>query len=112
MVEGMPAGAKFYILVASAKTANHSIFSCGDRVQLPHLFLYAVTEVASDFHEISKNCLDPQPFLWRKVYFRSMDLGITLWHHAAEKVLNNFSKAFSRPRHSKLSSPYTYFGLI
>jgi hypothetical protein len=38
MVEGMPAGAKFYILVASAKTANHSIFSCCDRVQLPPFF--------------------------------------------------------------------------
>jgi hypothetical protein len=27
---------------------------------------------------ITKNCLDPQPFLWRKVYFRSMEEGVTL----------------------------------
>jgi hypothetical protein len=53
---------KFYILVASANTANHSISSCRDRMQLPHLLAYSTFEkgrhVSSEMNAVTEVALD------------------------------------------------------
>ena len=59
MVEGMPAGAKFLHSCGQCENCKSFNFFLLRSCAASPLFLYAVTEVASDFHEILKNCLNP-----------------------------------------------------